>query len=201
LHAVLPVKGFGHAKTRLASALDAEARATLARRLFERALDALQGCSALAGVLVATDGADVAELCHSRGVALLRDPPHARLALPALVDRALHESARRGAASALVLMADLPLVTSADITHLLAAPTSADVVLVSDRRGRGTNALRLPLARGFCSAFGHPDSKRMHLQEAARVGLSTAVIECDGIALDLDHPSELAEALAPPPAC
>ena len=70
--AVVPVKCFADAKSRLLSALGAD-RATLAESFLMHVLDALTGCDRIAGVLVATDGEDVARACAARGVEVLRD--------------------------------------------------------------------------------------------------------------------------------
>lgn len=170
---VVPVKGYGRAKSRLQGHVD---RAALAERLAHHVC----GCLAhLDGTLVLTDDPALAAACP--GTACLLDAPGASLA--GVVDRGLAWLADRHADLAVVLMGDLPLASRADVDALLAALAGPPVV-APDRRGRGTNALavRLPAAPTW---FGHPDSLARHLAAGART------LERPGLALDLDLPEDL----------
>jgi 2-phospho-L-lactate guanylyltransferase len=190
--AVLPAKRFGRAKTRLDPALASHQRRALATGLLERVLDACRESRALRGVLVATDGDDVAALALGRGASVLRDAEAPPASLARVVDAALHSLRARGATHALVLMSDLPQVQARDVHELLAAMRQADVVLCPDAQRRGTSALGLRLTPDFRSAFGHPDSLVRHLREAARLGLRARVLCNPRVALDVDVPRDLA---------
>lgn len=201
LRALLPVKGFERAKSRLSSALAAPARAGLAQSMLETALDALSACGVVDGVVVATDGDDVAALCEARDVEVLRDPPGTKLSLAQVIDRALDTmSAADAGGEVLILMADLPHVEEGDLVRLIDRPRHSDLLFVPDRRGRGTNALLLPLGTPFRTHFGHPDSLALHLAEADRHGMSVAIVESARIAFDLDRPAELEGLQAAEPA-
>lgn len=146
---VLPVKRFRDGKTRLAGILDALTRAALARALCEHVLGVLAACPALAGTLVVTEGAEVSDLARAHGAETLLG---AASDLGEAVELGLAEVARRGAGSALVLMADLPLLRPDEITALLVRQAEADLVLVPDqaptpscspcRRGSGSPLVR-----------------------------------------------------------
>ena len=61
IFAVVPVKRFSAAKSRLAPLLDASERSTLARVMFEDVLDRLLQCQeVLAGIMVVTSDPDAA---------------------------------------------------------------------------------------------------------------------------------------------
>ena len=168
--AIIPMKSFRRAKSRLAPAMDAGAREALARGLFERCLDAVDG--QVDQVLVLTDGDDVVSAC--RGHRVLFDEPG--LGLGALVDRALSAvPATRG----LVLMADLPEIVPEDVEAML-EHTHA---VAPDRHALGTNALVLPLPGSAC--FGRIDSFERHRLRGP------VVVERPGLALDLDLPGDL----------
>jgi 2-phospho-L-lactate guanylyltransferase len=96
-----------------------------------------------------------------------------------------------GASAVLVLPADLPLVTSADIEAMiaLAEPTPA-LVLAPDRKGEGTNALLSAPPALIEYKFG-PQSYANHRSSASAAGVR--VVECrrPGLALDLDLPEDL----------
>ena len=101
-----------------------------------------------------------------------------------------------GATAVVSLFADLPLIGPGDIRGLTARPEA--VVLGSDRRGEGTNALLLRLAgRGpeFTFTFGEQSLLR-HLEEASRLGLDVAVHDAPGIGFDLDTPDDWVDFLA-----
>jgi 2-phospho-L-lactate guanylyltransferase len=166
-------------------------REAFARRLLEHVLGVLARC-ALDGVLVATDGDDVAELAAVQGAHVRRD--RGARSLADVVDGALADVASRGASVAVVLMADLPLVESADVLALLGALEKHDLALVRDHLGRHTNALaaRLPLPIATC--FGSKDSFAEHCAAARAAALRTAIVGSDRIAFDVDGPADLAAA-------
>ncbi|MEB2311983.1 MAG: 2-phospho-L-lactate guanylyltransferase [Sorangiineae bacterium] len=182
LSAVVPVKGFERAKSRLAPMLGERARAELAGALFERVLAALLAAPGVARVLVVSDSDAVLERAAQAGATTRRDA--ARGGLGRIVDAALAEL---DGARALVVMSDLPLITVEDIA--LVTSSAAPVVIAPDERGEGTNALALPLPPPFATAFGAADSARRHRALAP----GAAVVRSPGLAFDLDEPADLAE--------
>jgi 2-phospho-L-lactate guanylyltransferase len=183
--AVVPAKSLSHGKSRLRPVLDDADRARFAQRLLEHVLDVLQA-SALDGVLVAAGGEDVASLAASRGVHVLLDLGPGSLA--DVVDRALADVASRGAASALVFMADLPRIEPDDVAALLAALDDHDVALVRDHIGHHTNALAVAPPTAMATCFGRPDSFAAHERAARAAALRVVTLERPGIAFDVDLP-------------
>jgi 2-phospho-L-lactate guanylyltransferase len=189
--AVIPAKRFSRAKSRLASVLEAHERRELARALFERVLGACTDCRELQGTLVATDGEDAALAGRRRGAAILRDHEGAASRLGAVVDTALTWLGEHGATHAVVVMADLPLLSARDLDELLAQLRTRDMVIAPDLQRRGTSALGLRLGLGVCTCFGHSDSLQRHLDEAARASVSRLILHNPHIAFDLDSPADL----------
>jgi 2-phospho-L-lactate guanylyltransferase len=194
--ALVPAKCFTRGKSRLSPVLDDTARAAFARRLLDHVLGTLLASESVAGVLVATDCDEVAEAARARS-----SPKGPRVAvrmdadpgpLNTVVDAALRDLATRGAGAALVLMADLPRITSEDVHALIEALDGHDMVLVTDVRGRHTNALGLRPPARIATCFGRPDSFAAHAAAAREAGLRLAVLENERIAFDVDGPSELA---------
>jgi 2-phospho-L-lactate guanylyltransferase len=188
--AIVPAKSLLQGKSRLRPVLGDDDRALFARRLLEHVLDVL-GAAHLDGILVATGGDDVASLAASRGASVLRDRGAGSLA--EVVDRALAEVAARGAATAVVLMADLPRIEPEDVAALLAALHGHDVALVRDHLGRHTNALALSPPTAMRTCFGREDSFAAHCAAAQAGGLRVAVVESDRIAFDVDLPADHAQ--------
>lgn len=185
--AVVPAKSLARGKSRLSPALDQPARARFARSLLEHVLDVLRA-SALDGILVATDGDDVADLAASRGAAVLLD--HGAGSLADVVDGALADVARRGGAAAVVLMADLPRIEARDVGAIVSALDAHDVVLVRDHLGHHTNALAMAPPTAMRTRFGRSDSFDAHVAAAREASLRVAVIENERVAFDVDVPDD-----------
>ncbi|PRZ08215.1 2-phospho-L-lactate guanylyltransferase [Isoptericola sp. CG 20/1183] len=220
--AVVPLRDGVSGKSRLAAALDPGARrrlvVALARHVGE-VLASLVADGGLAGVVVVTaDVPFVEEVLpglignsspdrqsglpiRSRVAEVIPEPPD-RPGLNGALDHAREHvrvharehGAYRGADRVLVVHADLPRLTAADVHALLT--TEADVAVATDRHGTGTNLLSVPLevpgADGFPFRFG-PGSRAAHEGEAAAHGLTSAVVQRPGTAADLDTIDDWAE--------
>jgi len=111
--------------------------------------------------------------------------------LNAAVARAARELRARGRADTLLIVhADLPFVTPADIDILVAACREEAVVAASDWTGTGTNALAFPLARDVTPRYG-PASLAAHREEARAVNLPFVLVRRSGLAEDIDEPAQL----------
>lgn len=194
--AIVPAKSLARGKSRLSGVLDAEARAAFARSLLEHVLQTLRR-SELDGLLVATDGDDIAELARASGARVARD--QGARSLREVVDRALVEVASLGAAAALVLMADLPRIEPGDIRTVLEALEDHEVVVVKDHAGLHTNALALAPPTAIPTCFGRRDSFEAHCAAARAAGLRLAIIENARIAFDVDGPEDHARLTLPDP--
>lgn len=195
--ALIPARSFRTGKTRLRGGSD-RGRAAIARALFDRVLGVVAQTPGIEGVLVATDGIDVARAARAHGADALFDTGAVPLA--DIIDRGLDELAARGAHTAVVVMADLPLLGHRHVEDLLAGLGCADIALAPDRDQLGTNALavRLPAPLGTC--FGHTDSFPRHLAAASALGLRAVAVRSHGLAFDIDSPADLDELVAAAPA-
>jgi len=138
--AVVPVKTPHAAKTRLASVLSPRERATLARRLLADTL----ACHALAGtIVVGGDRALRAAATQSGAWACPEPLGGGRDPLNAAVAHGCRRATERDATAALILPADLPLLTPDVIARFLREAGGASVAIAPDAAGAGTNALLL----------------------------------------------------------
>ena len=199
LCAVVPVKEAVHAKQRLAPVLSPAQRAQLAHAMLEDVLSALASmASGLASILVVTvdrTAADIATRYGAQVTAEQADAGHtaAVSAAAARLDA--------GGLDMLALPADIPLVQSDDIRHLLAI--HADAVdrgargfgIVPARDERGSNAVICSPAGAVPLRFGD-DSFLAHLAAAQACGLDPVIARLPRIALDIDRPDDLANLLA-----
>jgi 2-phospho-L-lactate guanylyltransferase len=201
--ALVPAKSFARAKSRLAERLGQAQRADFARAMLEHVLATLRACEAIGGVLVVTDGDDVAEVASARGAAVVRDATQALRGaagppLGSIVDAALLDLRARGADAALVIMSDLPKLVPAEVAEFAAKMATADVVVAPDLRGEGTNALGLRPPVRFPTAFGTRDSFARHLRLAQAAGLSLDIHRSRGLGFDVDELADLDELNAEP---
>lgn len=189
--AVIPIKATGTAKSRLAGALGAIEREKLVGAMLRHVVCAAQGASRITRTMLVGPS----RLGLAESFPLLADPGHG---LNAALQAALEQIAACAETPdrMLILFADLPEVTSAEIDLLAAAPADT-VALAPDRHEIGTNALSLPLPAGlgFRFAFGE-DSFARHKAECERLGLGVEVILSRGLERDVDEPADLPDAKA-----
>jgi len=196
--AIIPVKALGLAKQRLAPVLPPPARRELVLAMLQTVLAAVGAVGGIARTLVVTPDQSVAALAAGKAVGVVRER-QAR-GLNAAVRLGLASASAGGAARALVLPADVPLVTSAELTTLLGngADAGARATLVPARDEEGTNAMLLAPPTALAPMFG-PGSYRRHLAQAQARRLDVEVLKLPGLASDIDHPGDLARLLVPAP--
>jgi 2-phospho-L-lactate guanylyltransferase len=183
--AIIPVKGTDLGKQRLAAVLDGAGRQDLVAAMLGHVVAVVEGAEGIDRVALL--GSSRHRLPES--LELLPDPG---TGLNAALTSAFAMAAQAGATRVVIIFADLPQLTSAEVALLAGAP---HIAAAPDRHGTGTNALSLPLpaARGFTFAFG-PDSFARHGAEAARIGLPLVAIRSPGLQRDIDEPADLPDA-------
>ncbi len=188
--AIVPVKPFVRAKSRLASVLTPEQREALAERMLRHGLATLSSVPAIAGVMVISRDTKVLAIAREYGAQTVQES-----GAPELNDALLRatELARlRGATSVLVLPADLPIYTAQDIEELLGLGRySQTVVLVPDRNEDGTNAMLIKPPALIPYSFGAGSFQR-HCDLAKQHGAALKIHRSERLSVDIDTPSDLA---------
>lgn len=185
--AILPVKGFGHAKTRLRERLPDGPRAGLAEAMVRDVLRALGHVDGLDGVIVVTAEPIAAGLAREAGAEVVHDPAEAGQS--AAVALGVVRALQRGADRILAVPGDCPALDARELTELLQAPEA--IVVVPDRHGNGTNALLLAPPDAIAPSFG-PGSRARHEAAARASGRPWAVHAVPGLGMDADTPADLA---------
>ncbi len=206
-HAVVPVKGLDHAKTRLASVLDAEARRQLASRFVNDTLSKL-GASCIERVHVVTAHREVADRARQLGALVVHEPSavaggprEGHATLNAALEAGRTAAIDHGAEALLTLPIDLLMLPAFDLDAVLDRVASRDfrgIAIETDDRGDGTNfLLQSPCsALPFCYGKGSHDA---HRNQANSLGVEVIAINAVPLRYDLDHPEDpekLAKALA-----
>jgi len=181
--ALIAIKERARCKTRLADVLSPPERIDLVRSMLTAVLAAAGNAQTVHQVIVISPERDtvpaeipvLADTGESLNTALVQ----------------AHTMVREfGCHEIVVLPADLPLITSAEIDELVRAARAGGFAMATDAAGIGTNALCLMSTQPFRFQFG-PDSRRLHLQEAERLGLSPQVVHLAGLEFDVDSSADL----------
>lgn len=181
--ALIAIKERARCKARLAQVLVPSERIALARSMLTAVLAAARGAKTVRHVLVVSPerdeiAADVPVLADAGGS----------------LNRALTEAqsmlSDSGCRELVILPADLPNVLPAEIDALVHAGRVTGCAMASDHARTGTNALYLGTPAPFRFQFG-PDSRRLHLQEAHRIGLIAEEVRLAGLEFDVDSPRDL----------
>ncbi len=182
--AVVPLKRFADAKRRLAGVLDPQARRRLSAAMLGDVLAALTATPGLDRIVLATSEPSAAAF----GCPVIDDGGGD---LNVAIARAAAALETAGAERMLVIAADVPRVTAAEIAQVLAAGKAVPVVIVPDMRGLGTNALLLSPPRAMAPCFG-TDSRTRHAAAARTLGLASTELRLPRLGFDVDEPEDLA---------
>ncbi len=186
--AIVPVKPFRQAKSRLRPVLDAEQRAALSRDFLGHTLGVLARVPSIARTLVVSRDPAALAAASDLGAATLDEDGAA--GLNAALQRATRAALAGRAGAVLVLPSDLPLLEPADVEQLLAeAGEGPGVIIVPDRHEQGTNALLVRPPGGLEYAFGEGSFSR-HQILARKAGACVRVCRLPRAALDVDVPDD-----------
>jgi 2-phospho-L-lactate guanylyltransferase len=197
--AILPVKRFSLAKQRLGASVEEPLRLELARAMVADVLLALAETTATELTIVVTREQSVATAAHEQGALVIDDAEEAGQSAAAGlgVRRALAEGMER----VLCVPGDCPALDPAELDTLLAPAAAngsvphggheAEVVIVPDRHGTGTNGLLLSPADAIAPSFG-PGSFERHRALALAAGLPCRIERPASLLLDIDTGADLA---------
>jgi 2-phospho-L-lactate guanylyltransferase len=188
--AIVPVKRFSAAKTRLAGSAASSARAALAAAMLADVLAALGRSAEVERVIVVSGEPAAVEAARAAGAETIDDP----------LDAGHSEAASLGVRAALgagarivaLLPGDCPLLDPGELDRALRNLEPGSAGVVPDRHGSGTNALLLDPPGAIDPAFG-PGSRARHLELARSAGVRPLVIDLPSLELDLDTADDLAE--------
>lgn len=187
--AIVPVKPLRRGKSRLAGMLTEDQRTRLNRYLLENTLTTLKKIPDIEDTLVVSrDPAALALTRELGGRTVLEDgAPQFNTA----IKRATIVARSQGAHAVLVLPADIPLITPAEIRQMLKKGRRQPcVVIAPDRRNDGTNCLFVNPAGLIEYGYG-VDSFARHVQRAREAGAHLEVVHSRILGLDLDLPEDL----------
>jgi 2-phospho-L-lactate/phosphoenolpyruvate guanylyltransferase len=189
LWAIVPVKPMRLGKSRLANVLSEDDRAQLNRQLLVHTVDTLKSIPEIEHVLVVSRDQAALALARDHGARTVQEDgaPHLNVALT----RATFVARAYNTHGVLVLPADLPLITVADIRAMMECASNPPVVVVApDRHRNGTNALLISPPGLIKYEFGLRSFER-HCELAAKAGARLEICNLPSLAFDVDWPEDL----------
>lgn len=184
---IIPVKRLENAKSRLSSILTDDERKQFCLKMLEDVLETLNSTKRSHETVVVSKDPTVLKITKNFEAAYLKER---KTGLNNAVSEAVDWCVERGAASVLVLPADIPLVTPKDLERIFMLGEKASMVVSPSRNGKGTNALLLTPPNVSPTSYG-PHSFQRHIKEAKKLKMSCRRYRSLGLALDIDTIEDL----------
>lgn len=187
---VIPAKSPVGSKQRLAATLSDQERELLSGQLSRRTIRLAAQSWPSGQCVVVTPDRDLAELCGEQGLGVVSD---AGAGQTEAVRAGVLWSLERGAEVVVTMAADLPALTNADLEALLEEShrlRRGEVLLTADLAGTGTNGMAIRPGAVLLHSFGSASLER-HRRRAGMVGFGVRLLLRDGLARDVDRPSDL----------
>lgn len=186
--AILPVKHFAQAKSRLGVSVADPLRGDLARAMVGDVLVALGETRSLARTIVVTSENAIAAAASYLGALVV--PDTAEDGQSAAVALGVRAALAEGFERVLCIPGDCPALDPAEVDSLLdGAPRG--VTIVPDRHGTGTNGLLLSPPDAITPSFGS-DSCERHMALAGEAGIDCHIERPASLLLDIDTGADLA---------
>ena len=187
VHVIVPLKAIKKSKTRL-SRLRLEDRAKLTRAMLRNVLVALGKARGISDVTVVSGDRTVSRIARRYGAKFLWEGR--RPGLNEAVKLAIAKLEQGETGAAMIIHADLPLLTSQDIDRFVTRSKDCQIAIVPCKNGTGTNALLLRPPNAIPPVFGE-GSYKMHVSLAKKTGVQWKVLRIRGIQFDVDDLRDL----------
>ena len=188
--AIIPVKEFDGAKDRLSDFLSPPQRRVLAETMLTDVMDAVLGSRRLAGIMMVTLDPHATAFAKKIGARIVTEG--ARDGHTGSVNAGRRILAREGRSGMITMPGDIPAARAAQIDAVLAAHLAAPSFTISPAHDDlGSNAVVCSPPESVPLRFGD-NSYFPHLDAARRQGIEPTIIRQPGIAMDIDHPVDLA---------
>jgi 2-phospho-L-lactate/phosphoenolpyruvate guanylyltransferase len=188
-YAIVPVKRFENAKTRLSSILHLDDRIRLSSLMLEDTVKILSSVPSLTQVLIVSPDKRAEELATKHGVNFLREEKEKGVnSAVALADS---YCIKKAADATVVIPQDLPLLDAFEVSRAceLAENESKCIVICPSLRYDGTNML-LRKPPSVIDTFYDTDSYNMHVKAAIKLGIPIKRLFSKTVMYDIDTPED-----------
>ena len=188
LCAIIPVKPLRQGKSRLSSILSEEKREELNEYLLTSTLACISEISEITNAIVISYDPYALSIARDFGARTVLENRKTN------INRALRKATAAAkafrASSVLIIPSDLPLLTKDDVYSILSLTgTPPEIVIVTDRKAKGTNALYINPIGVLNYNFGDWSYKK-HIEQAERKKIKVKKCQCENISFDLDLPED-----------
>ena len=189
-YAIVPVKRFENAKTRLSSILDLDDRIRLSSLMLEDTVKILSCVPSLTQVIIVSADKRAEEIATKHGVNFLREEKEK--GVNSAVASADSYCIKEAADATVVIPQDLPLLNAIEVSRAcgLAENESKCIVICPSLRYDGTNML-LRKPPSVIATFYDTDSYNMHVKAAIKLGIPVKRLFSKTVMYDIDTPEDV----------
>jgi len=189
---IVPVKKLDEAKSRLSPFLSENERKQFCLEMLEDVLTAIGTIKGISKTIVVSTDPQVLQAVKNFHVFPFKE---SQSGLNQAISEAINWCISMNAKTTLILPADIPLASSADVNRILAFGRTSSMVISPSRWGHGTNALLLNPPRAVPAFYGQGSFQR-YTEEASKRGIRFHVYRSPRIAFDVDTIEDLADFVA-----
>ncbi len=187
--AIVPIKPLRYGKSRMSAVLSDEEREKLNLCMLRNTLNVLVSEKEIEEIFVVSR--DSAALAIARDLNCKTVQEDGNPGLNLALKRATMIVKAYSKKGVVILPADLPLLTQADIDKFISlAGEPPSIVIAPDRRNEGTNAMLIQPTGLINYEFG-PGSYQKHMEAAEKANAHIEICHLENLALDLDLPEDL----------
>jgi 2-phospho-L-lactate guanylyltransferase len=192
--AIVPVKPFESAKSRLGTLLNKYERERLSKLLLKRTVSVLKRSSRISAIVLVSPDLGVEKIAHMHGVTFLKE--RLQDGVNSAVKLAEKYCSQAGAEATLVLPLDLPLLLPEDIDTVcnVALTTASCIILCPSYKLDGSN-LMLRKPSNIIQTSYDSNSYIMHALEGARKNIKTSILFIRRVMVDIDTKQDITEFL------
>jgi 2-phospho-L-lactate guanylyltransferase len=192
IFAIVPIKKFENAKTRLSSVLGTDDRTHLSLLMLQDTLQTLSVVQSLTQVITVSADKRVEEIALKYGATFLLEEKER--GVNSAIVLADNYCIKEAADATIVIPHDLPLLDPIDISKAckLAENESRCIVICPSLRYDGTNIL-LRKPPTIIATFYDADSYNAHIKAATRLGIPVKRLFSKGLMHDIDAPEDASE--------
>ncbi len=191
---IIPIKGVGEPKRRLANVLNLQQRIRLQLLMAQHVLSELYHVENLDSVMVVSENYEYKEQLCKRSEIFYHYNEETTIDINRVLTKAAQLAQKQGATTIAIILADLPLLCANEVdqfihNHVIRCDRPR-VTLVSNRDGTGTNCFAFSPPFNLPYVFGH-NSFDHYSDLAQKAGIEFCSLDLPSLKFDVDEPNDV----------